>query len=110
MISYRLALLTKPGKISQQSATTVGLSKNIFLSVIRSTQLYFLSVLSEICLSYIFKSNNKAKYQAGPGLTIKILSRSFTKLACQDLWDLRFRQSLTTWQIFTMCRIDGFVL
>ena len=44
----------------------VGLHQTYFLSVIGPTQLYFLSVLSIICLSYIFKGNNKPKYPAGP--------------------------------------------
>ena len=38
--------------------------KNIFLSVIGPTQLYFLSVLLIICLSCIFKVNNKLKHPA----------------------------------------------
>ena len=38
--------------------------KNIFLLVVRAAQLYFPPVLLIICLSCIFKVNNKPKYSA----------------------------------------------
>ena len=56
----------KIGGIYSTSAISDFSKKNIFLSVVWPTQLYFLSVLPIIGLSCVFKVNNKPKIPAGP--------------------------------------------